>query len=66
MTIIAYNNFEAEGIIIEDKAYNGIVFGNHPAGYTTLDIYVKGELVEWFYVSNWEAALEAYKFIFEK
>jgi hypothetical protein len=60
----AYNNFEAAGITIQDKAYNGVVFGEHPAGYTTLDIYVKGKLVKWFYLSNWEEALEEYKNIF--
>ena len=64
MIIEAYNNFQAEGITIQDKAYNGIVFGEHPAGYTTLDIYVKGELVKWFYISNWKAALQTYKNIF--
>jgi len=66
MITIAYNNFEAEGIVIKDKTYDGVVFGEHPEGYTTLDIYVKGEIVEWFYICNWKEALKAYKFIFKK
>ena len=67
MIIEIYNNFEAAGIQIQDqKIKNGIVFGSHPTGYTTLDIYVNGKLKIWFYINHWQEVLEEYQNIFQK